>query len=906
MVNKKRIVLLFSLLLLCVSAFVLPVCAEEEPICTGSDCDEFFDDESGIYVLADGTEESVTLNDPVDSEDIGLYLAAKKKGKIKVSANSLPVYGVESGIAIETEDSGSSVEVTAGGIESDGTAIEIAAGSDTTVNVTNESHLNGYTAFYASNQGGTVSLKSADIQGVVGVFVDSSAGSTTIETGNINVEEYGVAVELSDEDKDIADTGNAPKVTVTVNGNITDNFVFADDGSGIDVPDDPEESAVLKAANDENDGWEVIDINNGEEFSEGYDGSTTGEEVTGDDLWDINWNDVNNEPEINVDDSSEPVNSTGVAVSAGVKDADVTVTVNGQISMEYGNEVEAFDGAKVNVTVTGNVETDYGNRIAAWDKGEAVFTFGKDILAGGKAIDTYADSGKLNIVVSGMINAQDTDGDFETIGIYSNSEESAETSINITKGIKVSSSEQDYIAYGIVTDNIGGEINIEVLDDVTVSGNEAIGISVLNDPDESAFIAEDEKTDGTETVAHAAEVTGPKTTITVNGNVTVQGSAETTGMETWNDDGMTTVEVYGDLTGSTYGLDIHAFGDDKNSSFTDILVTETISGKKAGVIVNDEADNDGTDNDNLNLTVWKIELSSGNAAQDENGNANQNVEMNIKYIVKIAPDSEDKITVEDEDGEELQTSHDFWVQKQGQKVYLKAKDGYELTAAYNGKDKQTSLEQDENGRFFLSVPKGGAVWLSVNKAPEPVIPPNSIDFYPIGDLSWLFGVQLPATGFSSTLPIALPAKPQDLSYGSTGLMLQIPELDVMEEIVTVPEIDGNYPVQWLGSAAGLLDQSSLPGEGITILTGHNHLNTAETGPFLLIGSLENNSRIMITADDAQTRTYRVYGNYKIASDGFAGIAGDVHENSLVLITCEDETIDGGYLNRRVILAEPIE
>jgi hypothetical protein len=33
------------------------------------------------------------------------------------------------------------------------------------------------------------------------------------------------------------------------------------------------------------------------------------------------------------------------------------------------------------------------------------------------------------------------------------------------------------------------------------------------------------------------------------------------------------------------------------------------------------------------------------------------------------------------------------------------------------------------------------------------------------------------------------------------------------------------------------------------------------------------------------------------------IAGDLKENMLVLITCEDESIDGGYLSRRVILAE---
>ena len=38
---------------------------------------------------------------------------------------------------------------------------------------------------------------------------------------------------------------------------------------------------------------------------------------------------------------------------------------------------------------------------------------------------------------------------------------------------------------------------------------------------------------------------------------------------------------------------------------------------------------------------------------------------------------------------------------------------------------------------------------------------------------------------------------------------------------------------------------------------------------------------------------------------FAEIAAEVRDNALVLITCEDESIDGTYLNRRVILAEPL-
>ena len=184
-------------------------------------------------------------------------------------------------------------------------------------------------------------------------------------------------------------------------------------------------------------------------------------------------------------------------------------------------------------------------------------------------------------------------------------------------------------------------------------------------------------------------------------------------------------------------------------------------------------------------------------------------------------------------------------------------------------------------------------------------PDHGIDFFPIGELSWLYGRDLPGTGFSASHVTVLPARPHELRYGNTDLTLMIPVLAVEETIQIVPETDGEYPVEWLGSAVGLLEQSSLPGQGISVLTGHNHLNSTETGPFLFIGTLETGDRLMISDRDGGLLTWQVYGNHKIPADGFASIAGEVRENALVLITCEDESIDGGYLNRRVILAEPV-
>ncbi len=104
-------------------------------------------------------------------------------------------------------------------------------------------------------------------------------------------------------------------------------------------------------------------------------------------------------------------------------------------------------------------------------------------------------------------------------------------------------------------------------------------------------------------------------------------------------------------------------------------------------------------------------------------------------------------------------------------------------------------------------------------------------------------------------------------------------------------------------AAGMLEGSSIPGKGITVLTGHNHLNTTEAGPFALLSSLAEGDKVMIIDSRGIIQTWHVYESAKIPADGFSRIASDVKDNALVLITCEDESPEGGYLNRRVVLAE---
>ncbi len=165
-------------------------------------------------------------------------------------------------------------------------------------------------------------------------------------------------------------------------------------------------------------------------------------------------------------------------------------------------------------------------------------------------------------------------------------------------------------------------------------------------------------------------------------------------------------------------------------------------------------------------------------------------------------------------------------------------------------------------------------------------------------------INLPRTGFSSLRPQELRAQPLSVQYAPTNLTLQLPTLSVESEILTVPEVNGEYPVEWLGSLVGMLE-GCRPGKGITILTGHNHLNTTEAGPFFALGTLNIGDRVVLSDAMAKTYMYKVSGNYKIAADSFASIAGNLGEKTLVMITCEDESVDGGYLHRRVIFAEPL-
>ena len=91
-----------------------------------------------------------------------------------------------------------------------------------------------------------------------------------------------------------------------------------------------------------------------------------------------------------------------------------------------------------------------------------------------------------------------------------------------------------------------------------------------------------------------------------------------------------------------------------------------------------------------------------------------------------------------------------------------------------------------------------------------------------------------------------------------------------------------------------------------MIAAHNHLNTMEIGPFAMLFSLEENDRIFVNTADDGLQIYTVYANELLEPDDMQKMASiaQSEENSIILVTCENEMVEGGYMNRRAVFAKP--
>ena len=151
----------------------------------------------------------------------------------------------------------------------------------------------------------------------------------------------------------------------------------------------------------------------------------------------------------------------------------------------------------------------------------------------------------------------------------------------------------------------------------------------------------------------------------------------------------------------------------------DILITGTLETGGTPVLISDSVTPE-----NVSITVWKIDGAVKDAEGEEHVVAegtpgtesktitddSREVERSIHYIIRVEPSQQDMIGLS---GTEEVHGYDTATENSTVTLKVKVPDGYTLTGAYNGEGEKIALEKDADGNYYVVVPRGGGVYLSV-------------------------------------------------------------------------------------------------------------------------------------------------------------------------------------------------
>lgn len=228
------------------------------------------------------------------------------------------------------------------------------------------------------------------------------------------------------------------------------------------------------------------------------------------------------------------------------------------------------------------------------------------------------------------------------------------------------------------------------------------------------------------------------TNVTVNGNIESDAiGIDATGVKA---ESKTKIVVNGDVTGGKQFDRNHLVGivaGIPRGGEMNILITGTLSSENSyAPIYHTDRKSDG-----LNITVWKIEPKvEGDkeiiATDSFTDGEDTELESKIRYIIKMEqPASEGSFGVTDESGTALSKVDGWSWAHEGDKVMLKASDGYVITGAYNGQGNKIALEKDAAGNYYIIVPRGGGVYLSVDMDKAAVLVDNPVSVQKVSSSS---------------------------------------------------------------------------------------------------------------------------------------------------------------------------
>ena len=367
---------------------------------------------------------------------------------------------------------------------------------------------------------------------------------------------------------------------------------------------------------------------------------------------------------------------TGAGVAVSAEDGGTAyVEVSGDVSVSGpAGETGEVTGTEVYGGTDASAEAEIGGNVQVSSEND-------DNAAG---ISLLGNGGKAEAEVEGDVTVSAEGGNAEGISVQSNVGGKAEADVD--GGITVSADTGD--ASGIAVLGNGGDVEIEVNENVavTASDGKAEGIRV-SDAERSGNIDVEAKSD-----------------VTASGPSGSGSSGITVNLSPGKGSKKTAITVGGDVSGTDAGLTVNSVSEKGTSAVADVTIKGTLkSGSGTAVLLSE-----GVTADNLNLTVWKIEgdvlQAAGDSGEPVSNDVTKAVEEKIRYIIAIKSGQEDIFdgTAETAGAGETVT------------VKINVPSGYKLNGAFNGKDERVPLLKNADGSYYVKVPKGGGVYLSVS------------------------------------------------------------------------------------------------------------------------------------------------------------------------------------------------
>ncbi|WP_352398389.1 hypothetical protein [[Clostridium] aminophilum] len=572
------------------------------------------------------------------------------------------------------------------------------------------------------------------------------AGDNPREVVNTAVKEFEASIITSDKTglSVTADDGGTGDMDVSVDGGISvESEEAGDDITGLEVNHEREDQDGNITVTV---GGDIEVINNSPD-----DKPSTGTGVS-----------VNNDGKGDVSVSTGSIISESTTEDAYTRGIDTstsrgktTIDVDGDVAADssYGDAngiLSENSGGNTNLVVsndvTANSTVGYATGFHSENSsGNTTLKVGNNITAqtsDGDAIGFWSDNsgGTTNAEIEGDVDASSNEG--SVIGAYVNgfSDEKAAhtTEISIYGGISANSVTSKATGVSMSAEN-GATVEVYTLDEVSAfSGeSEATGLE-LRARDGKAYADIMENVSATSDKKSATGVivvlNGESSVLEANiyENILALGNDDSAGIKISPiEEGMPTSDKTPDTTATVWVAgDVVSTGtgildlDSANSGKTNVVIEGTLNAKGTPVVLSKNAA------DNLNLTVWKIDTAKKKSIameQTEKGlkysNAAKAFEKTIDYILKIDKNTDGTVKFVDSRKKEI-TDHDgitsdYNVAHAGETVSVKLNvpNGYYIVAAYSDEAQRTSLRRDRHGEYYLTVPKGGGVMVSLKMAP---------------------------------------------------------------------------------------------------------------------------------------------------------------------------------------------